>query len=71
MRAHHLEHAAKSGQPFIRHFWGFLPQAARNAASCVMPVGPHVGNRVGYVQGGVLLGLAAVTATAALPKPGR
>ncbi|HTG97081.1 MAG TPA: PaaI family thioesterase [Burkholderiales bacterium] len=63
-----LEHAAKSGQPFIRHFWGFLPQAARNAASCVMPVGPHVGNRVGYVQGGVLLGLAAVTATAALPE---
>ena len=62
------EHAAKSGQPFIRHFWGFLPQAARNAASCVMPVGPHVGNRVGYVQGGVLLGLAAVTATAALPE---
>ena len=63
-----LEHAAKSGQPFIRHFWGFLPQAARGAASCVMPVGPHVGNRVGYVQGGVLLGLAAVTATAALPE---
>ena len=63
-----LERAAKSGQSFIRHFWGFLPQAARNAASCVMPVGPHVGNRVGYVQGGVLLGLAAVTATAALPE---
>lgn len=63
-----LEHAARSGQPFIRHFWGFLPQAARGAASCVMPVGPHVGNRVGYVQGGVLLGLAAVTAAAALPQ---
>jgi uncharacterized protein (TIGR00369 family) len=63
-----LELAARSGQPFIRHFWGFLPQAARNAASCVMPIGPHVGNRVGYVQGGVLLGLAAVTANAALPE---
>lgn len=63
-----LEQAAKSGQPFIHHFWGFLPQAARGAASCVMPVGPHVGNRVGYVQGGVLLGLAAVTAAAALPQ---
>ena len=63
-----LEHAAKSGQPFIRHFWGFLPQAARGAASCVMPVGPHVGNRVGFVQGGVLLGLAAATAAAALPE---
>ena len=62
-----LERAAKRRQPFIRHFWGFLPQAARGAASCVMPIGPHVGNRVGYVQGGILLGLAAVTAAAALP----
>ena len=66
-----LEHAAKSRQPFIRHFWGFLPQGTRNAASCVMPVGPHVGNRVGFVQGGVLLGLAAVTAAAALPESWR
>ena len=65
---HALERAARAGQPFIRHFWGFLPQAARGAASCVMPVGPHVGNRVGFVQGGVLLGLAAVTAAAALPE---
>jgi acyl-coenzyme A thioesterase PaaI-like protein len=63
-----LERAAKRRQPFIRHFWGFLPQAARGAASCVMPIGPHVGNRVGYVQGGILLGLAAVTAAAALPE---
>jgi len=62
-----LECAAKSRQPFIRHFWGFLPQAARGAATCVMPIGPHVGNRVGFVQGGILLGLAAVTASAALP----
>jgi uncharacterized protein (TIGR00369 family) len=63
-----LERSAKSGERFIRHFWGFLPQAARNAASCVMPIGPHVGNRVGYVQGGILLGLAAATAAAALPE---
>lgn len=63
-----LEHAAKSSQPFIRHFWGFLPQAASGAATCVMPVGPHVGNRVGHVQGGILLGLAAATAEAALPE---
>ena len=63
-----LERAAKTGQPFIRHFWGFLPEAAPGGASCVMPNGPHVGNRVGYVQGGILLGLAAATATAALPE---
>ena len=62
-----LERAAKIGEPFIRHFWGFLPEAQRGGASCVMPIGPHVGNRVGFVQGGVLLGLAAATAAAALP----
>lgn len=63
-----LERAVSSGQPFMRHFWGFLPEAARDGASCVMPNGPHVANRVGYVQGGILLGLAAATARAALPE---
>lgn len=63
-----LERAAKSGTPFIRHFWGFLPHTEHGGASCVMPIGPHVGNRVGFVQGGILLGLAAATASAALPE---
>jgi uncharacterized protein (TIGR00369 family) len=63
-----LERAAKTRQPFIRHFWGFLPEAEEGGASCVMPNGPHVGNRVGFVQGGILFGLAAATATAALPE---
>lgn len=62
-----LERAARSGQPFLRHFWGLLPQAAPGGASCVMPNGPHVGNRVGYVQGGILFALGAATAMAALP----
>lgn len=63
-----LEHAARTGQPFMRHFWGFLPERTPGGASCLMPNGPHVGNRVGYVQGGILLGLAAATAAAALPE---
>ena len=63
-----LERSAKSGQPFIRHFWGFLPEAARGSAACVMANGPHLGNRVGSVQGGILLGLGAVTASAALSE---
>ena len=63
-----LERAAQTGQPFICHFWGFLPQAEEGGATCVMPNGPHVGNRVGYVQGGILFGLAAATASAALPE---
>ena len=58
-------------QPFLRQFWGFLPEAAPGGAACVMPNGPHVGNRVGYVQGGILFGLAAATATAALPETWR
>jgi len=57
-----LERSAKAREPFIHHFWGYLPKDG----SCVMPNGPHVGNRVGYVQGGILLGLAAVTAASAL-----
>ncbi|HET8696941.1 MAG TPA: acyl-CoA thioesterase domain-containing protein [Gammaproteobacteria bacterium] len=63
-----LERAARTAQPFSRHFWGFLPQPAPGGAMCVMPNGPHVGNRVGYVQGGILLGLAVATAEAALPE---
>jgi acyl-coenzyme A thioesterase PaaI-like protein len=63
-----LKRAARAKQPFIRHFWGFLPEAAPGGASCVMPNGPHIGNRVGYVQGGIQLGLAAATASAALPE---
>lgn len=63
-----LERAAKAGQPFIRHFWGYLPERGHGAASCVMPNGPHIGNRVGNVQGGIMMGLAAVTAAAALPE---
>jgi acyl-coenzyme A thioesterase PaaI-like protein len=62
-----LERAAKTGQPFTRHFWGLLPQSAAGSAACVMPNGPHVGNRVGYVQGGILFALGAATAAAALP----
>jgi acyl-coenzyme A thioesterase PaaI-like protein len=61
-----LERSAKAREPFIRYFWGYLPQASRGAASCVMPNGPHIGNRVGNVQGGIMMGLAAVTAAAAL-----
>ena len=68
----HAEEALKQQKtPFMQHFWGFLPQAAPGGASCVMPNGPHVGNRVGFVQGGILFGLAAATATAALPETWR
>jgi acyl-coenzyme A thioesterase PaaI-like protein len=52
---------------FIRRFWGYEPHHIGGGASCGVKNGPHIGNRVGHVQGGVLLGLAAMTACAALP----
>ena len=53
---------------FIEHFWGFLPKAAPGGASCRVKIGAQIGNRVGHVQGGILLGLAQATASAAVPR---
>ena len=52
---------------FTDRFWGFEPKRCTGGARCAMPNGPHAGNRVGHTQGGILLGLAACTASAALP----
>jgi acyl-coenzyme A thioesterase PaaI-like protein len=63
----HADAALKEPQPsFIERFWGFLPHRTSTGASCQAKNGPHIGNRVGHAQGGVLLGLAAGTATCAL-----
>ena len=53
---------------FIEHFWGALPVATAHGARCTVRIGPHHGNRVGHVQGGLLLGLAAITGRAAVPR---
>lgn len=53
---------------FIEHFWNCLPQATENGARCRVAIGAQHGNRVGHVQGGLLLGLAAATAQAAAPR---
>jgi acyl-coenzyme A thioesterase PaaI-like protein len=58
---------AHEGGSFIRRFWGGEPHVLQKGATCTVKNGPHIGNRVGHVQGGVLLGLAATTACAALP----
>ena len=63
-----LDRAAPGRESFLRHFWGFLPRQNPAGASCAMMNGPHVGNRVGHAQGGILLGLAAATASCALPS---
>lgn len=56
---------------FIEQFWGYLPHRTTHGASCKAPNGPHIGNRVGHAQGGVLLGLAANAAACALPPAWR
>ena len=66
-RAEQAMHAAGDTRSFMRHFWGFLPEADADGAHCVVRNGPHLGNRVGHLQGGLQLGLALATARAALP----
>jgi acyl-coenzyme A thioesterase PaaI-like protein len=53
---------------FIEHFWGALPVPTGTGSRCTVRIGPQHGNRVGHVQGGLLLGLAAIAARAAAPQ---
>jgi len=53
---------------FIEHLWGALPVPTEAGSRCTVKLGPQHANRVGHVQGGLLLGLAAITARAAAPK---
>lgn len=62
-----LARVAADGGAFVPRFWGYAPRRAAGGAAAVMKNGPHIGNRVGHAQGGITLGLAAVTAAAALP----
>ncbi|MEO7728679.1 MAG: hotdog domain-containing protein [Burkholderiales bacterium] len=52
---------------FVQHFWGGAPQRTANGAAMRVAIGPHLGNRVGHVQGGISFGMAAACACAALP----
>lgn len=53
---------------FIQHFWGGVPHRTVRGASNRVAIGPHIGNRVGHVQGGILFGIAATNACAAAPE---
>jgi acyl-coenzyme A thioesterase PaaI-like protein len=59
--------AATPQAPFIRQFWGGVPRVSARGVSNRVTIGPHLGNRVGHVQGGITLGVAAVNACAAAP----
>lgn len=54
------------GGAFIERFWGVQAKHATGGSQTTVKNGPHIGNRVGHVQGGILLGLAAGNAIAAL-----
>jgi acyl-coenzyme A thioesterase PaaI-like protein len=62
-----LAKTASNRGAFIRRFWGYEPRRVFGGSACVVTNGPHIGNRVGHVQGGILVGMAAATAGAALP----
>lgn len=57
----------KNGDGFLHRFWGYDTTPATLGAKGIMKNGPHIGNRVGHAQGGILMGFAAATAAAALP----
>ena len=69
---HHAEHTLQTslanGEDFISHFLGFLPTPGERSAYCELINGPHIGNRVGHFQGGIVLAFGMTTAEAALNK---
>ncbi len=61
------ERAATDAHPFIEHFWCGIPKKRDGKAQLAIRVAPHLGNRVGHIHGGVLVGAAAQVASAAAP----
>jgi acyl-coenzyme A thioesterase PaaI-like protein len=61
-----IEHCDRTGEEFASHFLNFHPQPQERGATCEVLNGPHIANRVGHVQGGVILAIGMVTANAAL-----
>lgn len=61
-----IEHCELTGEDFATYFLNFHPFQQERGAYCEVLNGPHVANRVGHVQGGVILALGMVTANAAL-----
>lgn len=66
-RADAAHRAAGGERGFLRHFWGMVPWTTADGARCRTANGAHLGNRVGHMQGGLQIGMAIVTAEAALP----
>lgn len=65
-RADEILDGAAASRGFLRRFWGFDATPTLTGAACSVVNGPHLANRVGYLQGGLQMGLALETATVAL-----
>lgn len=52
----------------LANLWNPVVKRTPQGAAGRLPVGMHVGNRVGHVQGGLLLNAALVTAEVAVPE---
>jgi acyl-coenzyme A thioesterase PaaI-like protein len=59
---------SSSHASFIQNFWGGMPKRTATGASMRVAIGPHLGNRVDHVQGGISFGMAAACACAAVPS---
>ena len=66
---HRVEQALRNTHhgSFLRNLWGPKVRHIPSGAASRFTPGLHVGNRVGHVQGGLLLNLALVTAIGAAP----
>lgn len=62
-----LAEAATTGQSFYDCFLNLRVRSTETGAHATLQNGPHIGNRVAHVQGGISLGMALATANAALP----
>lgn len=58
--------AARHGE-FLRHLWAPQVRHTLRGTASHFAIGMHIGNRVGHVQGGLLLNTAVATAIAAVP----
>jgi acyl-coenzyme A thioesterase PaaI-like protein len=56
----------QAGHNFLSHFLTLITQPTTDGAMCNVENGPHIGNRVGHVQGGIILAIGMVCASAAL-----
>jgi len=61
---------ASPERSFVEHFWEQIATPSGKeggGAANTVKFGPHIGNRVGHMQGGVIFAVAVATAVAAVP----